>query len=138
MGAVAGRAIRIAPLLWAFFIAVSGAQTPAPSVAVQRTAYDMKKVATPPGLSEAELEGRRLVVQRCAYCHDLANPAAAPFLDIERVKKVGEASFRDKILKGSRRMPGWQYALSSTQLDQIMAYVKTVTPNQRPVLPPAR
>jgi mono/diheme cytochrome c family protein len=107
------------------------AQKASPSVAVERTDYDMKRLVAPPALSEPELEGRRLVVQRCAYCHDQGPRAPVPGLDAERIKAVGEAGYRDKILKGSRRMPGWQYALSSAQIDQIMAYVKTVTPSQR-------
>jgi mono/diheme cytochrome c family protein len=107
------------------------AQAPTGSVAVERTDYDMKKIVASPGLSEPELEGRRLVVQRCAYCHDVGR-ASAPSLDAERLKTVGEAGFREKIMKGTRRMPGWQYALSPAQLDQVMAYIKTVAPEQRP------
>jgi mono/diheme cytochrome c family protein len=129
------RTIRVVLVLWAFFVAVPMAQTPSPSVRVDRTDYDMKKVVAPPALSETEIEGRRLVVQRCAYCHDQGGRSAAPWLDMERIKTVGEASFREKILTGSRRMPGWQYALPPVQIDQIMAYLKTVTPDQRP--PPA-
>ena len=107
------------------------AQAPSASVAVERTDYDMKKIVALPGLSEAELEGRRLVVQRCAYCHDVGR-ASAPSLDGERLKAVGEAGFREKIMKGTRRMPGGRTALSSAQLDQVMAYIKTVAPEQRP------
>jgi mono/diheme cytochrome c family protein len=108
------------------------AQTPPASVTVEATPYDMKKIVQPPKLSASEVEGRRLVVQRCAYCHDQAGPSA-PWLDGERIKALGEASYREKIMKGSRRMPGWQYALSVEQLDQIMAYLKTVTPADKPV-----
>jgi mono/diheme cytochrome c family protein len=92
----------------------------------------MKKIVQPSKLSADELEGRRLVVQRCAYCHDQAGPSA-PWLDGERIKALGEAGYREKIMKGSRRMPGWQYALSAEQLDQVMAYLKTVTPADKPV-----
>ncbi len=132
MGRFPMRTIRVVLVLWAFFVAVPMAQTPSPSVRVDRTDYDMKKVVAPPALSETELEGRRLVVQRCAYCHDQGGRSAAPWLDMERIKTVGETSFREKILTGSRRMPGWQYALPPVQIDQIMAYLKTVTPDQRP------
>ena len=128
MGRMPDRAV-FALVLFVVFSAAPRAQ--APSVVVDRTDYDMRKVVQPPALSETELEGRRLTVQRCGYCHDQGGRSAVPSLDVERIKKVGEESFRDKILKGSRRMPGWQYALSSTQIDQIMSYLKTVTPDQR-------
>jgi mono/diheme cytochrome c family protein len=96
----------------------------------------MKKIVQPSKLSADQLEGRRLVVQRCAYCHDQAGPSA-PWLDGDRIKALGEEGYREKIMKGSRRMPGWQYALSTEQLDQIMAYLKTVSPGDKPVRPKA-
>jgi mono/diheme cytochrome c family protein len=111
---------------------VARAQTQKPSAIVERTEYDMKKVLAPPALSETELEGRRLVVQRCAYCHDVGPRSGVPRLDQERIKAVGEEAFREKILKGSRRMPGWQYALQPAQIDQIMAYLRTVASDQKP------
>jgi hypothetical protein len=60
----------------------------------------------------------------------------APWLDRDRIATAGEQNFREKILKGSRGMPGWQYALEPQQIDQIIAFLKTVTPDQRPVAPP--
>jgi len=126
------RAVGLVVVPGAFLFAAALMAQTAPSVVVERTDYDMKRVVTPAALSETELEGRRLVVQRCAYCHDQGPRAPVPGLDAERIKAVGEAGYREKILKGSRRMPGWQYALSSAQIDQIMAYLRTVTPVQRP------
>ena len=131
MKRVTTRTVFVASGIWLAAVALE-AQTPPPSVQVEATAYDMKKLVQPSKLSQHELEGRRLVVQRCAYCHDQAGPSA-PWLDGERIKALGEESYREKIMKGSRRMPGWQYALSSEQLDQIMAYLKTVTPADKPV-----
>ena len=115
-----------------FFLVVGGAQAQTASAVVERTEYDMRKVVAPPALSETELEGRRLVVQRCAYCHDQGTRAMAPWLDLERIRAVGEETFREKILTGSRRMPGWQYALEPAQVDDIMAFLKTVTPDHNP------
>jgi mono/diheme cytochrome c family protein len=124
------RSVFVASGWWLAVAALHG-QTP-PSVQVEATVYDMKKIVQPSNLSADQLEGRRLVVQRCAYCHDQAGPAA-PWLDGERIKALGEESYREKIMKGSRRMPGWQYALSVEQLDQIMSYLKTVGPGDKPV-----
>ena len=35
-------------------------------------------------------------------------------------------------MMGSARMPGWQYTLEPGQVAQVIAYLKTVTPDQRP------
>jgi mono/diheme cytochrome c family protein len=114
----------------------SAAQDPPPAPRVTPIDYDMRKAVTPPSLSEDELNGKKLFVQRCALCHDLlGQPATAtvgPWVDAETVKSRGEARVREQILKGSRRMPGWQYTLDARQVDQMIAYLKTVSPDMKP------
>ena len=117
--------------------AAAGAQQPAapspPKVVV--TQYDMTKVAAPPALSPVELSGKKLFVQRCALCHDLlgqpATTTVGPWLDVETVKR-SEDAVRQKIMDGSRRMPAWKYTLAPPQVESIVAYLKTVTPDQKP------
>jgi mono/diheme cytochrome c family protein len=138
MSRVRRRTLFACSFLPAFVMLASAVLAQGPSVLVERTDYDMRKVVAPPALSETELEGRRLLVQRCAYCHDQGGRSAAPWLDKQRITTTGEDRFREKILKGSRTMPGWQYALSTEQVDQIMAFIKTVTPDQKPAAPPPR
>jgi mono/diheme cytochrome c family protein len=107
--------------------------TPPPKVVVAD--YDMRKAAAPPALSEIELAGKKLFVQRCALCHDLlgqpATTTVGPWVDGEVVKARGEAAVRQKILGGSSRMPAWKYTLDAAQVDAVVAYLKTVTPDQR-------
>ena len=100
---------------------------------VVRTEYDMPKVVTPPSLSEDELAGWKLFVQRCAICHDpLGQPSypasLGPLLSQATVREMGEETVREVIMVGSVTMPGWQYTLSPEQIGQIMAYLNTVTP----------
>ena len=104
---------------------------------VVRTEYDMREVAAAPSLSADEVRGRQLFVQRCALCHDpLGQPSypntPGPWVDAETVRSLGEESVRDQIMLGSARMPGWQYTLEPAQVNQVIAYLKTVTPDQRP------
>lgn len=104
---------------------------------VTRTDFDMREVVKPASLSPAETEGKRLWVQRCAICHDpLGQPAYpssfGPWVDQETVKARGEDRIRQQIVTGSRRMPGWRYTLEPAQIEDIVAYVKTVTPSQKP------
>ena len=65
------------PLSLAFFLFVVAvaAQSPLRETQVSRpevvrTDYDMREVASPSLLSETEVNGRKLFVQRCALCHD--------------------------------------------------------------------
>ena len=108
---------------------------PAPPKVVV-TDYDMQKAATPPPLSDVELTGKKLFVQRCALCHDLlgqpATTTVGPWIDGEVVKARGDDAVRQKIADGSQRMPGWRYTLEAKQIDSVIAYLKTVTPGQRP------
>jgi mono/diheme cytochrome c family protein len=107
--------------------------TPQPKMVV--TDYDMRKAATPPALSEVELTGKKLFVQRCALCHDLrgqpATTTVGPWIDREVVKARGDAAVRQKITQGSPRMPAWQYTLEPPQIDAVIAYLKTVSPDLR-------
>lgn len=117
-------------------VVTASAQQPAqPTPKVVITDYDMARAAAPLSLSPAELAGKKLFVQRCALCHDLlgqpATTTVAPWIDVETVKRSEEA-VRQKIMNGSRRMPGWKYTLAPEQIDSVVAYLKTVTPDQKP------
>ena len=114
----------------------ASAQQPAqPTPKIVVTDYDMAKAAAPLPLSPVELAGKKLFVQRCSLCHDLlgqpATTTVGPWLDVETVKRSEEA-VRQKIMNGSRRMPAWKYTLAPPHIDSIVAYLKTVTPDQKP------
>ena len=102
--------------------------------AVVRKDYDMRTLATPSPLSETELKGRRLFVQRCGLCHDPVGQSSTPgpWLDQETVSATREAGARRVIATGSPRMPGFQYTFQPIQIDQIVAYLKAVKPDQKP------
>ncbi len=115
--------------------------------AVVRKDYDMRKLAAESQLSQPELAGRRLFVQRCANCHDpltaavaqesVGAPTLGPPLDRERIKNLGDAATRLVIANGSERMPGFQYALTPIQVGQILAFLNTVEPTPSPAVTPA-
>ena len=52
-----------------------------------------------------------------------------PLLSNARVL-VDEAGVREKILNGGPQMPGYKYALSASEVTQIIAFMKTL---QRPL-----
>lgn len=92
---------------------------------VDRVDYDLEVLVAPTTLSEAEQEGRRLFVQRCAFCHErrgLIN------VDADRIARLGETRVRESIKQGlERQMPGFQYTLDDAQVGQIISFLKTVT-----------
>jgi mono/diheme cytochrome c family protein len=115
-----------------------GQQSPGPPKppAIVRTVYDMDKVVARPSLSDDQVNGKKLFTQRCALCHDaLGQPNArafGPWLDVETVKRRGEAGIKELISVGVRKMPGWQHTLEPAQIGYIVEYLKIVTPDQRP------
>jgi mono/diheme cytochrome c family protein len=138
--ATACRVPRSLILAWCAVAALTGTgraqqNAPAPPKVVAND-YDMRKAATPASLSDVELTGKKLFVQRCALCHDLlgqpATTTVGPWIDGEIVKARGEDAVRQKIADGSQRMPGWRFTLEAKQIDSVIAYLKTVTPDQRP------
>ena len=103
---------------------------------VVRKDYDMRQLelsAVGP-LSETELAGRRLFAQRCGLCHDPVGQmrVSGPWLDRDLLASKGEAAARQYIEQGSRRMPGFRHALTAAQIDHLIAFLKTVTPEQKP------
>ena len=92
---------------------------------VERVESNMTKLVAPPDLADTELRGRRLFVQRCAYCHERRGEIN---LGADRIEESGDTSVRERILEGlPRQMPGFQYTLDVEQVDQIIAFLKTVT-----------
>src|SRR5262245_9988241 len=83
---------------------------------------------TPSKMSEAESIGKRMFEQRCSICH-LPPPESTktygPMLSMETVTGR-EAVVREIILKGTPRMPGFQYGLEPKVIDNIITYLKTV------------
>ncbi len=90
-----------------------------------------------PNLNDQEKKGEYLFLQRCALCHvtkygkDVAAPRLPPvwwnleglFKDADSGKEIEVRGF---ILKGTSKMPGWQYTLDAKQIDDLIAYLKTL------------
>jgi streptogramin lyase/mono/diheme cytochrome c family protein len=106
--------------------------------AIARTEYDMRELAQRPHLSDAESAGRRLFVQYCALCHDATGQPThgtyGPELTHDLLAAIGDARARTSVLKGTDRMPGFQYQLSTGDVDNILTFVKTM-PSAAPISP---
>jgi|SRR5882672_1489707 len=114
------------------FTTLTGAQTGESSKkeetkVASRSAADVVPLPSIKSLTTAQTAGKKLFVQRCSVCHLPALPsytAYGPVLDSVVVADRGDEAIRDRILHGSARMPGFQYTLSPTEIDQIVEYLK--------------
>ncbi|MGH9785034.1 MAG: c-type cytochrome [Terriglobia bacterium] len=88
--------------------------------------------AQTPALSERELAGKKLFLQRCSLCHlpplnEPDNPDPQPFgpkLNGFVRNTETEERARRAILNGTLRMPGFQYGLTKEEVETILVYLK--------------
>lgn len=86
-------------------------------------------------LSAPEKAGEKLFLQRCALCHAGYAPkyhTYGPTLYKDIVADRGEKAVRAKIMDGSILMPGWKYSLKPADVDNLIAYLKTVKKDDIP------
>jgi mono/diheme cytochrome c family protein len=86
------------------------------------------------GLTDQQKLGRQVLMQSCAVCHLPSGPDAktyGPALNKSTLPEDNDTA-RQTILEGTGRMPGFQYFLQPTQVDAIIAYLRTVPPRARP------
>jgi mono/diheme cytochrome c family protein len=94
-----------------------------------RSAGDIVPLPSIKSLTASQAAGKKLFVQRCAVCHLPALPsytAYGPLLSGNLVMSQGDAAKREQIMRGSARMPGFQYTLSLKEIDQIVGYLRTL------------
>jgi mono/diheme cytochrome c family protein len=98
--------------------------------------YDLNKLTHEPKVPETVFRGRVLWVQKCAFCHDgLGQPTyktMGPWLDQDLVKALTDDAVKAIIQSGTVRMPGFQYGLTPSQLDDLLNFLKTVPASDKP------
>ncbi len=91
--------------------------------------------AASPRLNEQEMGGKKVFMRRCALCHlpppetkPKMRPSSGPVLyGLWKDAKPSKEEFvRQIILKGSAHMPGFQYILERSEIDDLMAFLKTL------------
>src|SRR5689334_7594641 len=74
-----------------------------------------------------EANGKKMFLQRCSICHTQAQAGGKPYGPWMSAESVAnESAARAIITKGTQRMPGFQYGLEPREIDNIIAYLKTV------------
>jgi mono/diheme cytochrome c family protein len=96
-----------------------------------------QQAPSPTAPTPAETSGRSIFQTRCAMCHvgqepatEMANESArrpatlGPLLS--KANAADETKLRQKIKDGSRLMPGYKHTLTDEQIDQVIAFMKTI------------
>ena len=86
-----------------------------------------------PALNEQQRLGQRLVLQHCTLCHTPqainTNETIGPLLSRDSAGGKDDA-LREAISNGTPRMPGFKVQFEPAQIDAVIAYLKTVQPQE--------
>lgn len=85
-------------------------------------------------LTDQQFKGQNLFFQRCSLCHMARAlkagdaPTVGPSLKtvFKNASAGEEKDLRTFILNGSPHMPGFRYALSDKEIDEVIAYLKVI------------
>lgn len=98
---------------------------------VSKSTYDIPGLIKQLQVPDDVFRGRVLWVQRCALCHDgVGQPSyhtMGPWLDADIVKSLGDTAVRAIIAAGTARMPEFRYDLDARQVNDLLAFLRTVT-----------
>src|SRR5262245_63965869 len=81
------------------------------------------------GLNEQQRLGRQVVAQSCGVCHLPPARNARTYGPLLNKSAGGgdESVIREYITNGTPRMPSFKYFLQPSEIDAIIAYLKTVS-----------
>jgi mono/diheme cytochrome c family protein len=85
-----------------------------------------------PGLNDQQKKGEGLFLQNCPLCHIYSNQKkrlGIPTVSLNGLFKEADSenAVRQFILQGiPKKMPGFQYDLAPEEIDNIIAYLKTL------------
>jgi mono/diheme cytochrome c family protein len=95
-------------------------------IALQPGAF--AQAPTSPALDDQQRLGQRLFYQSCLVCHtkpQITSGQYGPVLSKNTLNGDADA-LRSFISQGTARMPGFRFQFEPTQIDAIVAYLKTV------------
>jgi mono/diheme cytochrome c family protein len=121
-----------AVLLLGFFAAAAYARQAASVAQEQRPGSN--PIGPEAKLTEQQFKGENLFYQRCSLCHmaralKAGNPpTVGPSLKtvFKNASPDEEKDLRTFILNGTPHMPGFRYALSPKEIDDLIAYLKVM------------
>ena len=90
--------------------------------------------------TDTQREGLRLFSQSCGVCHTVVQQRTRQYGPVLSRETLGgdEDLIREYIGNGTPRMPGFRYYFQPDQINDIVAYIKTIPPQPAPAGAPAR
>jgi mono/diheme cytochrome c family protein len=85
-------------------------------------------VSAQQNLTDQQRHGRQILTQNCNICHLPQNPGSPTYGPrLSKTSVNGDDNLmRDVIMNGLVKMPGWKYALSASDISDVIAYVRTL------------
>jgi mono/diheme cytochrome c family protein len=114
------------------------------SVSASAWAIAVALAATPAfaqdGLNAAQRQGEHLFNQSCRVCHAQPQFNSAQYGPVlSKASASGNPkAMHEVIANGTPRMPGFKHHFKDEQIDAIVAYLQTVSPNSPRPTAPAR
>ena len=86
------------------------------------------------GLSSQQVHGRQIVTQNCVVCHLNPNGDGNQYgPPLNKAAANGDAKLMHQVIEtGLVKMPGWKYALSTSDIDDVVAYIMTIPVSTAP------
>jgi mono/diheme cytochrome c family protein len=108
------------------------------TIAVGMSGASAQPAAAPAALNAKELSGMALFNQHCRVCHTKPLLTSGQYGPVLSKSSLGgdDKAMHDFIANGTQRMPGFKYSFAPAQIDEIVAYLKTVpAPDASPTSP---
>ena len=104
------------------------------ALALLFTAVGAQAALAQNNLSAQQMHGRRIVTQNCVVCHLPSDPGAKTYgPPLNKAAANGDPKLMHQVIEsGLVRMPGWKYALSNSDIDDVVSYLLTVPVSAAP------
>jgi len=104
------------------------------ALALLFTALGAQAAVAQNNLSPQQLHGRQIVTRNCVVCHLPSDPGAKTYgPPLNKAAANGDPKLMHQVIEtGLVRMPGWKYALSNTDIDDVVSYLLTVPVSAAP------
>lgn len=88
-------------------------------------------LAASDSLTREQAHGHQIVTRNCLLCH---TPGSGEYVPLNKDAANGDDEVLREVIKdGLVLMPGWKYTLSDRDIDDVIAYIRTI-----PVTVPAQ
>lgn len=89
-------------------------------------------------LTAAQAHGRQILTQNCNICHLPQSPGAATYGPrLSKTSVNGDDKLMKEVIQnGLVKMPGWKYTLKDNDINDIIAYVRTLPEPPPPTAKP--